>query len=185
MSLNLAVKLFSFTLLAIIIVTVAGSTPAQTPATLDSLNRLIGKWVGEGTSEVGAGGGYFTFEKSLNGRVLIRKNRADYPATKDRPAVTHEDLMVVYPDATTKQLRGFYTDSEGNTINYLITVSADGKTIAFLSDGRDPGPRYRLTYVLITAEAITLTFEIASPDQPDQFRKIIDGKVRKVAASKP
>ena len=182
MSLNLAVKLFSFTLLAIIIVTVAGSTPAQTPATLDSLNRLIGKWVGEGTSEVGAGGGYFTFEKSLNGHVLIRKNRADYPATKDRPAVTHEDLMVVFPDAATKQLRGFYTDSESNTINYVITVSTDGKTITFLSDGRDPGPRYRLTYVLTTADAITLTFEIAPPDKPDQFRKIIDGKVRRAKA---
>jgi hypothetical protein len=178
MSLNQAIKPCAIVLL-VAIIALCGDSSAQTPAALDSLNVLIGKWVGEGTSEVGAGGGYFTFEKSLNGRVLIRKNRADYPATKDRPAVTHEDLMVVYPDSAARQLRGFYTDSEGNTINYLITVSADRKTITFLSDGRDPGPRYRLTYLLTTPDNITLTFEIATADKPDQFRKIIEGKVHK------
>jgi len=54
-----------------------------------------------------------TFELSLNGRVIVRKNHAEYPATKDRPIVTHDDLMIIFADAVTKQLRGFYTDSEG------------------------------------------------------------------------
>ena len=63
----------------------------------------------------------------LKDKVLVRKNHAEYPATKDRPAVTHDDLMIVYVEATTKQLRAFYTDSEGNTINYLVTISDSGK----------------------------------------------------------
>ena len=152
----------------------------QASSGLEPLKGLIGKWVGEGTSEAGAGGGYFTFEAGLNDRVLVRKNHAEYPATKDRPAVTHDDLMIVYVDTATKQLRAFYTDSERNTINYIVTVSADEKNIVFLSDPRDAGPRFRLTYIVTAKDQITLTFETAPPDKPDQFRKFIEGRVRKI-----
>ena len=168
-------------LLVILLLVAAQPALAQQPASLASLKVLIGKWTGEGTSQVGAGGGYFTFEAGLQDRVLIRKNRADYPATKDRAAVTHEDLMIVFVDADTKQLRGFYTDSEGHTINYIISVSPDGNTIIFESDKSNTGPRYRLTYVLTKREQISLTFEMATPDKPEQYRKIIEGKVRRVA----
>ena len=167
-------------LLIVLLLSASQAAHAQSQTSLDSLKVLIGKWTGEGQSEVGAGGGYFTFETSLKDKVLIRKNHAEYPATKDRPTVTHEDLMVVYVDAAAKKLRGFYPDSEGNTINYLITISDDQRTITFASDPRDPGPRYRLTYVLTQPDQIALTFEVAPPDKPDQFRKFIDGRVRKV-----
>ena len=167
-------------LLIVLLLSASQAAHAQSQTSLDSLKVLIGKWTGEGQSEVGAGGGYFTFETSLKDKVLIRKNHAEYPATKDRPTVTHEDLMVVYVDAAAKKLRGFYTDSEGNTINYLITISDDQRTITFASDPRDPGPRYRLTYVLTQPDQIALTFEVAPPEKPDQFRKFIDGRVRKV-----
>ena len=61
----------------------------------DSLKFLLGKWVGEGGSDAATGSGYFTFELSLSGKVLIRKNHAQYPGTKDRPAFSHDDLMIV------------------------------------------------------------------------------------------
>jgi hypothetical protein len=57
--------------------------------------------------------GYFTFESGLNGKVLVRKNRADYPANKDRAAVFHEDLMIVFGDPATQQTRAFYTTVKG------------------------------------------------------------------------
>jgi len=167
-------------LIIVLLLAVSQGAQAQSQTSLDSLKVLIGKWTGEGQSEVGTGGGYFSFEASLKDKVLIRKNHAEYPATKDRATVIHEDLMIVYVDEAAKKLRAFYTDSEGNTINYLITVSDDQRTITFASDQRDPGPRYRLTYVLIQPDQIALTFEVASPDKPDQFRKFIDGRVRKV-----
>jgi hypothetical protein len=167
-------------LIALLLMCCRPALSQQPGPNLDSLKFLLGKWTGEGQSEVGAGSGYFTFEASLKDKVLIRKNHAEYPATKDRPAVIHEDLMIVYVDGATKKLRAFYTDSEGNTINYVITVLDDQRTITFASDPRDPGPRYRLTYVLIQPDQITLTFEVASPDTPDQFKKFLDGRVRKV-----
>lgn len=152
----------------------------QRAPSLDSLKALLGRWVGEGTSEVGAGGGSCSFELSLKDRVLVRKNHAEYPATKERPTITHDDLMIVYPDTRGNQLRGFYTDSEGNTINYLISVSTDGKTIVFLSDPSDAGPRYRLTYTFVEADRLSLTFELAPADQPEQFKKFIGGQIHRV-----
>ncbi len=169
-------------LVLIIFLLLAGSQVAlaQSPTSFDSLKVLIGKWTGEGQSEVGTGGGYFSFEASLKDKVLIRKNHAEYPATKERPTLIHEDLMIVYVEGATKNLRAFYTDSEGNTINYLVTVSDDQRTFTFVSDPRDTGPHYRLTYQLTPPDQIALTFEVAPEDRPEQYRKFIDGRVRKV-----
>lgn len=170
-------------LIWLIVALVQPATPQQAPS-IESLQFLVGKWVGEGTSDVGAGSGYFTFEASLNHKVLVRKNHAEYPATKDRPLFTHDDLMIVYADAAAKKLRGFYTDSEGNTINYTISLLNDGKTIVFLSDPSGSAPRFRLTYVMTQPDKMSLTFEMASPDKPDEFKKFIEGKVRKVSGAK-
>jgi hypothetical protein len=153
------------------------------PAGLSSLRFLLGKWAGDGGGEAGQGSGYFTFEEGLRGKVLIRKNRSEYPAAKDRPAYTHDDLMIVYADPATNQARAFYTDSEGHVINYAVSVSGDGKSVTFLSDPRDPGPRYRLTYVLTGPDVLALTFEAADPSRPEQFRKFIEGKVRRLPGS--
>ncbi|HEX3557724.1 MAG TPA: hypothetical protein VHU19_00865 [Pyrinomonadaceae bacterium] len=149
-------------------------------AGLDSLRFLLGKWAGEGGGEAGQGAGYFTFEEGLQGRVLVRKNHSEYPATKDRPAFTHDDLMVVYADPSTKQTRAFYTDSEGHVINYAVSVSGEGRSVVFLSDPHDAGPRYRLTYALTQPDGLALTFEVAPADHPDRFGKFIEGKVRKL-----
>ena len=161
---------------------VGSNEQAGPNAGLDSLRFLLGKWVGEGSSDAGQGSGYFTFEEGLQGKVLVRKNHSEYPATKDRPAYAHDDLLIVYADASTRQTRAFYTDSEGHVINYAASVSGDGKGVVFLSDTRDAGPRYRLTYSLTQPDRISLTFEVAPADRPDQFRTFIDGKVRRLPA---
>jgi hypothetical protein len=145
----------------------------------DAWKFLIGKWVGEGTSDVGQGVGYFTFEAGLNRKVLIRKNRADYPATKDRAAASHDDLMIIFVDPATQQTRAFYTDSEGHVIQYAATFSYDGNTLTFLSDALPTSPRFRLTYIRTKPDQMALTFEIAPPGKPDQFQKLIDATVRK------
>lgn len=160
--------------------------PKQQPgpnAGLDSLRFLLGKWAGEGGGEAGQGSGYFTFEEALQGKVLVRKNHSEYPAAKDRPAYTHEDLMVVYADPSTNQARAFYTDSEGHVINYLVSVSGDGRSVTFLSDPRDAGPRYRLTYVSDGPGELALTFEVADPGRPERFKKFIEGRVRKLSGA--
>jgi hypothetical protein len=145
----------------------------------DSWKFLLGKWVGEGKSDVGLGAGYFTFAPDLNAKVLLRRNHAEYPQSKDHPAVIHDDLMIVFADPATKHTRAFYTDTEGHVIEYEISMSEEGNKITFLSDLLPAASRFRLTYMRTKPDHMVVTFEIAPPDRPDDFHKFIDGKVRK------
>src|SRR5947209_8337133 len=89
---------------------------------------LLGEWVADAEPDGGTGG--FTLDPSVEGRVLVRKNRADYPASKDRPAAHHEDLMVVFHEGGAT--RADYFDNEGHVIHYKVTIG-DGKA-EFVSD---------------------------------------------------
>jgi len=78
----------------------------------DAWQFLIGEWVSEGGGAPGQATGGFSFNLDLQGRILVRKNHADYPATKDRPAFSHDDLMIVYPESEGKPARAIYFDSD-------------------------------------------------------------------------
>ena len=136
----------------------------------------MGDWVGEGGGGPGQGNGKFSFSIDLQGAVLVRKNHAEYPATKDRAAYAHDDLMVVYLDSATKQKRAFYTDSERHVIQYAATLSSDGRTVIFLSDPQPGSPRYRLTYTESQPGHLRIAFEIASSDKPQQFERYIEAE---------
>lgn len=170
---------------ALLLLWPALALPLQQPAASanwDSLKFLLGKWVGEGTAETGqAGAGYCSFEAELQGKVLVRKNHSEYPATNGRPAISHDDLMIIYPDSAKQQLRAFYTDNEGNVIQYTVGASSDGKGAVFLGDAEPGAPRYRLTYRLTQPDHVALTFEMAPSGKPDQFQKFIEGKMRRSA----
>lgn len=150
------------------------------PVPWQPVKFLVGQWVGEGTADTKqAGAGSCSFEPDLQNKVLIRRNHAEYPAADGHPAIAHDDLMVIYPDAPLHQLRAFYTDNEGHVIHYTVTAGSDGLTAVFLADAEPGHTRYRLTYALTQPAHMTITLEMAAPDKPDQFRKIIDGKMRR------
>lgn len=149
-----------------------------------SVRFLVGQWVGEGTAETKqAGAGSCSFEPDLQNKVLIRRNHAEYPAADGHPAIAHDDLMVIYPDTVRHQLRAFYTDNEGHVIQYTVTATAEGKTAVFLGDAEPGHPRYRLTYTLTQPAHMTITLEMAAPGSPDQFQRIIEGKLRRSDAN--
>src|SRR5947209_18268941 len=54
---------------------------------------LIGAWVGDDKPEEGTG--RFTLEPDLDGKVLVRRNVANLPAGRGRPAGKHDGLMGV------------------------------------------------------------------------------------------
>ena len=171
------------TMCAAAMLVVCGSfARAQSPATplsLDAMQFMQGKWVGEGTSEMGQGTGYFTFESDLQGKAWLRRNHSEYPGTNGRPSAVHEDVMIVYADAGA--VRAFYTDTENHAIPYRVAFSHDKKTVTFVSDPVAAQPRYRLTYLRLDPAHMTVVLEMAPPDHPDEFKKVVEGRVRKTA----
>ncbi len=162
----------------------ATAAPAQAHAsgsadTWTALGSLVGNWTGEGTGDPGQGTGGFSFAWDLQCKILVRKNNADYPATKDRTAFSHQDLMIVYREPGTKLPKAVYFDNEGHVINYAVAISQDARSIVFLSEPAPSSPRYRLTYTTAGKERVEITFEIAPPDKPDSFKSYIKAGARR------
>ncbi|HEV8001247.1 MAG TPA: hypothetical protein VGP63_15275 [Planctomycetaceae bacterium] len=143
---------------------------------------LIGTWVSE--AKPGEGSGRFSLEPELQGKVLVRRNVANVPAVQGRAAVKHEDLMIVYPDPRSRQIRASYFDNEGHVIDYSVNALPDKKGLVFASDPKLPGPCFRLTYTKAGESEVALKFEIAPPGKPDQFRLYLQGLVKRDESAK-
>jgi len=148
------------------------SLPAQDWA---PVGFLIGKWTGEGSGGPGNGAGAFTLLPDLQSKVLVRKSFADYPAANGRPATRHEDLMIVYRQPGSGELRAMYYDSEGHVIAYLVKPVEGG--VAFVSDGPPDQMRYRLTYLAAGKDRARLKFEIAPPGK--DFAQYLEASIRR------
>lgn len=148
----------------------AGHLSAQTAPAKDPwapLQFLLGTWAGEGAGEPGpAGTGGSTFTLELDRQILLRKNWAKYPPRPgEKTGISHEDLMIAYPDPGHTKLYAIYFDNEGHVINYVVSAPKQN-AVTFESDASRPGPRYRLDYELGTDGRLVIVFSIAAPGQP-------------------
>jgi hypothetical protein len=146
---------------------------------------LLGEWTaGESSGVPGQAdkGSFFTLTPELQGKALVRKNHAEYPAANGRPAIVHDDLMIVYrvPSAIGKvAIKAFYSDSEDHAIDYNVSLTPDKKRIVFLSEEHAGAPHYRLTYEDVQPGTVKVLFEIAPPDKPGQFTKYVEATVHR------
>jgi hypothetical protein len=173
--------------LPISFVLLATSLSAQQSKNADNWEAfrfLLGDWTGEGTGTPGEATGGFSFSFDLEGKILIRKSRADYPATKDKPAYSHTDLMVIYQEPDGKATRAIYFDNEGHVIHYEVSLSKDQTTLTFLSDASPSAPRFRFTYNKAKNDSLTFQFDIAPPGKPEAFSKYLEGSLRRKPAAK-
>ena len=137
---------------------------------------LIGDWKGEGSGEPGKGSGTFSFRPDLDEKILVRKSHSVYPAMNDKPAIIHDDLLIVSLDFTGNPSKAVYFDNEGHTINYSITYSE--KTIVLLSEKIPAVPLFRLTYSLLDKETVNTKFEMSQDGA--QFMTYVEGKSKKL-----
>jgi len=137
---------------------------------------LLGSWVAVDSNGVPgqASEGGTTFTTDLQGAVLVRKNLAVYPATKDRSAAIHDDLTIF--NRTGDSVRADYFDSEGHQIRYIATFDAASNTWTLISEIIAGVPRYRFSYAQISPEDLKLKFEIAQPNAPDSFKTYVEGR---------
>ena len=140
---------------------------------------LLGEWTGTGNGQPGQGTGKFAFKPDLQRRVLVRTNYAEYPATKEKPAFRHDDLMIVYRESSSEPTKAIYFDSEGHVIHYIVKVNEAAKGVTFLSEPTPGDPSYRLSYIGNGLDAVNIRFEVAPPDKPDQFQTYIEASAKR------
>jgi hypothetical protein len=139
---------------------------------------LVGSWKAAGVGSPGQGAGEFSFAFDLQRRVLVRRSHTEYPATVNRSAFAHDDLMVIYADEQ-QLFRADYYDNEGHVIRYAIEFSSDGNSCTFVSHPLASQPRFRLTYNKLMNDQVTIKFEIAPPGQPDSFKMYVEGTAKR------
>lgn len=133
---------------------------------------LIGEWTGEGQGQSGHGTGKFSFQPDLDGNILVRKAFSEFPATKDRAAFAHNDLMIIYKDVSGLPNKAIYFDNENHVINYSVQIAE--KSIVFLSDKTPNIPVFRLTYALLETGKVNVKFEMSLDGL--NFKTYIEGK---------
>ncbi|MCX6175068.1 MAG: hypothetical protein NTZ27_09980 [Ignavibacteriales bacterium] len=138
---------------------------------------LIGEWTGEGTGAPGEGSGQITFYFALQDQILVRKNHTEYPATANKSAFTHDNVLIHYHE--NNLVRAIYFDNEGHVIHYTTNFSSDLSALVLTSDVIPSAPRFRFTYTKLDNERLKVSFEIASPGKPEEFSKYLDGVVKK------
>lgn len=135
---------------------------------LEALGFLVGRWKDESrTGEPGtAAAGGETWTAALDGRVLVREGWCEFPASADRAAVRHTDLLVVYADPD-GELRGEFWDSEDHAIRYReVHVDPDGAGVGLVSDPSAPGPRQWLQYRCTAPDRLSAVFSLHPPGAP-------------------
>lgn len=175
-------KSAALTILSLILTPLLGAQQPSKSNRWDAWQFLMGDWTGEGTGAPGEGSGGFSFALDLQGKILVRRNYAEYPAAKDRPAFSHQDLMVVYAESGEEPNQAIYFDNEGHVIHYTAQFSDGGKTLTFLSDSAPASPRFRLTYTKVDNNVVSIKFEIAPPGKPDAFASYIQARAHRKGA---
>lgn len=141
----------------------------------DKWNFLIGEWVGEGSGQPGQGGGTFTFFLDLDRQILVRKSHSEYPASGNKAAILHDDLMIIYKEAPASETKADYFDNEGHVIHYSVTFP--GQDVVFTSLKTENAPVFRLTYKPVEAGTVDTIFEMSRDGE--HFMTYVQGRSRK------
>jgi len=157
----------------------SASLAAESTDPLAVAAPLVGRWEADPDPKSPGATGWTVFERAAQGHALVRKNHAQYPAAKDRPASAHDDVMLLFSD--NGQLRAEYVDNEGHVIRYQVQAPS-ASTLVFLSEASAPGPRFRLTYSWPSKDRLDLTFEIAPPGPTSEFKPYIQARLHRSAA---
>lgn len=129
---------------------------------------LTGSWEGESSGKAGIGSGHRSYEFILNGRFLRGATTMTFEPRESRPeGEVHSDLAIFSFDENRRKIviREFYTEGYVNTF-VLDSLSADGKTIRFVTEASEnapPGLTARLLFRIEDIDRFTEQFELGFP----------------------
>ncbi len=142
-----------------------------------TLQFLVGNW--EAESKPGDASAHFEFSLDLQGKVLVRRNHVEYPATPGQQAVVHDDLLVTYQEGIPVSIRATYFDSEGYIARYTVTSSGPGQVV-FVSEPGAKVARYRLSYTQLPDGRLNAKLEVAPPGKPNAFANYLEWVSKRV-----
>jgi hypothetical protein len=141
------------------------------------LQFLAGTWQGDGKAEDASGKGVTIFNWEVGHKVLMRRDRTEYPAMAQRPNFTYEALMVIYENPASKKIEAQYFDGENHVIHYNLVPGSPPDSAQFVSDAPG-GPVFRLSYKLANQEELAVTFQMRPPGS-SAFQTVASGVVHK------
>lgn len=137
------------------------------------MNYFMGSWQGTGEKDGSRGEYARMYKQVLNKQFIEVHNTSTYPPTEKKPkGERHEDRGYISYDKGRKTfvLRQFHVEGFVNQYR-LENISADGKTIVFLSESIENIPagwRAKETYHLANDSTFSEIFELAPPNQEFQ-----------------
>jgi hypothetical protein len=170
-------KLPKILISAILLITCQLLLGQKTQNPWEKWNYLIGEWTGEHNGQPGQGEGKFSFQTDLDGKILVRKSHTVFPATAKSSEIKHDDLLIIYQGSGDNVQKAIYFDNEGHTIKYKVSFT--DKSIVLTSDIIAKETRFRFTYTSIDAKTVNASFEMASPESPNDFKMYLSGKANK------
>jgi len=177
------IVLFIFSVISILFVGINHSSAQQKVVPGPEWNFVLGDWIGDGAGLPGEAKGWFTFNKDLDGNILVRKNHNVIPAANGKQATIHDDLLIVYLDNSEALTKAIYFDNENHVINYAVSFNQTDKSLTFTSETQKNMPRFRLTYTATENNGLNIVFEFAPPNQSEAFSKYLSGKAHRKTPS--
>jgi len=165
--------------LSLLILPCLEARQSRSPNRWKDFEFLLGNWTWTGGGVPGQGKGISTFRPDLAGTVLVRNTHLDYPATKERPAFAHDDLLYVYHHPEDNSLRAIFFDGQEHVILYRVTVRIS--EVEFLSEAAPDGTRCRMTYRRGVGDSVIEKFEIAPREKPTEFVTYVEFMATRVS----
>jgi hypothetical protein len=148
----------------------------------DPFRFFLGSWEGTGEGSVGEPRIEASFNLTLGSQFIEVRHRSVFEPQENNPkGEIHEDRgFISYDQARSKYVfRQFHVECFVN--QYLLdSLSADGKTLVFLSEAVENGPpgwRAKLTHEILNEDEYLATFELAPPEK--EFSCYIQNRLRR------
>jgi hypothetical protein len=163
-------RLFTLAVLVLLPLQAAAAATLQ----ISAADFLIGEWSAPDTGTGPNKGGTSTIHPDLDAKILLRH---DHIAL--RQGGTLDLMMPIYVIAD--KLCAEYYDPEGHVIHYASAEIVPHNRIVFVSDSPAAKPAFRLTYERVSADELAVTFAIAAPGKPRDFKTYSSGHLTRAA----